>query len=203
MVMQSAGISSRMKRKFKITTHSHHTFPKAENLLKQNFSSEKPNGTWVSDITYIWTPEGWLYLAVILDLFSRYVVGWALSRPVGMHNSLVLQAFEQAIRKREVKPGCIFHSDQGIQYAGENVKERFNQYGFIQSMSSKGNCYDNAVTESFFHSLKTEWVYFEKYQTKEQAKLSIFEYIELFYNRQRKHSSLNYLSPVEYERVHS
>jgi putative transposase len=200
-VMRNAGIVSKTKRKFKVTTHSRHTLPKAENLLRQDFKPEKLNGAWVSDITYIWTLQGWLYLAIILDMFSRCVVGWALGN--SLHHSLVLQAFRQAVKKRAVKAGCIFHSDQGIQYACETVKEQFNRYGFIQSMSGKGNCYDNAFAESFFHSLKTEWVYFEKYQTKEQAKLSIFEYIELFYNRHRKHSSLGYLSPVEYERLHS
>jgi transposase InsO family protein len=196
-LMREASIVSRMKRKFKITTHSKHSLTKVDNLVQQNFSTYKPNRLWVSDITYIWTKEGWLYLAVILDVFSRLVVGWSLSNR--LHHSLVLQAFQQAIRKRGIQPGLIFHSDRGVQYACEDVKEQFRIHQIIQSMSGSGNCYDNALAESFFHSLKTEWIYFEKYQTKEQASLSVFEYIESFYNRQRIHSNLGYQSPEKFE----
>jgi putative transposase len=196
-LMREASITSRVKRKFKVTTHSKHSLAKSDNLVKQNFRVAKPNRLWVSDITYIWTKEGWLYLAVILDVFSRLVVGWSLSNR--LHHSLVLQAFQQAVRKRGIQPGLIFHSDQGIQYACEVVKELLRKHQIIQSMSGSGNCYDNAFAESFFHSLKTEWIYFEKYQTKEQASLSVFEYIESFYNRQRIHSNLGYLSPEKYE----
>ena len=196
-LMREASIASRVKRKFKVTTHSSHSLAKADNLVKQNFSVAKPNRLWVSDITYIWTKEGWLYLAVILDVFSRLVVGWSLSDR--LHHSLVLQAFQQAVRKRGVQTGLIFHSDQGVQYACEVVKELLRKHQIIQSMSGSGNCYDNALAESFFHSLKTEWVYFEKYKTKAQASLSVFEYIESFYNRQRIHSNLGYLSPEKYE----
>jgi len=200
-LMREASIVSRMRRKFKITTHSKHSFTKADNLVRQNFSTEKPNRLWVSDITYIWTKEGWLYLAVIIDVFSRLVVGWSLSNQ--LHHSFVLQAFRQALRKRDVLPGLIFHSDQGVQYACEDVKEQLRKHQIIQSMSGSGNCYDNALAESFFHSLKTEWVYFEKYETKEQASLSVFEYIESFYNRHRFHSNLGYRSPEKYEQFNS
>lgn len=198
-LMREAALFSRMRRKFRITTHSKHSLAKTENLLCQNFSTDRPNRLWVSDITYIWTKEGWVYLAVVLDVFSRYVVGWSLSNR--LHHSLVVQAFQQAVRKRDVRPGLIFHSDQGVQYACEDVKERLRAYQMIQSMSGSGNCYDNALAESFFHSIKTEWIYFQKYATKEQASLSVFEYIESFYNRQRLHSNLGYLSPVNYERL--
>ena len=200
-LMRQASIVSRIKRKFRITTNSRHSLTKADNLVQQNFSIDKPNRLWVSDITYIWTKEGWLYLSVILDVFSRYVVGWSLSHE--LHHSLVLQAFQQALRKRDIRPGLIFHSDQGIQYACEVVKEQLRIHHIIQSMSRYGNCYDNALAESFFHSLKTEWVYFEKYETKEQASLSIFEYIELFYNRQRIHSTIDNLSPEKYEQLNA
>jgi transposase InsO family protein len=200
-LMRQASIVSRMRRKFRVTTHSKHSFPKAANLVRQNFSTDKPNRLWVSDITYIWTKEGWLYLAVIIDVFSRLVVGWALSNR--LHHSLVLQAFQQAVRKRDVQPGLIFHSDQGVQYACEDVKEQLQTHQIIQSMSGSGNCYDNALAESFFHSMKTEWIYFEKYETKEQASLSVFEYIESFYNRQRFHSNLGYRSPEKYEQLNS
>jgi putative transposase len=200
-LMRQASIVSRMRRKFKVTTHSKHSYPKVANLVKQNFSTDKPNRLWVSDITYIWTKEGWLYLAVIIDVFSRLVVGWALSNR--LDHSLVLQAFQQAVRKRDVQPGLVFHSDQGVQYACEDVKEQLRNYQIIQSMSGSGNCYDNALAESFFHSLKTEWIYFEKYETKSQASLSVFEYIESFYNRQRFHSNLAYRSPEKYEQLNS
>jgi len=198
-IMRLASIASRIKRKFRTTTNSRHSLTKADNLVKQNFSAEKPNRLWVSDITYIWTKEGWLYLAVILDVFSRLVVGWSLSHK--LHHSLVLQALKQALRKRHILPGLIFHSDPGAQYACEVFKEQLRINQIIQSMSGSGNCYDNALAESFFHSLKTEWVYFEKYETKEQASLSIFEYIELFYNWQRFHSSIGNMSPARYEQL--
>jgi putative transposase len=200
-LMREASIVSRTIRKFRVTTHSKHSFAKADNLVQQHFSTDKPNRLWVSDITYIWTKEGWLYLAVILDVFSRLVVGWSLSDR--LHHSLVLQAFLQAVRKRNIQPGLIFHSDQGVQYACEVVKEQLRIHKIIQSMSGSGNCYDNALAESFFHSMKTEWVYFEKYQTKEQASLSVFEYIESFYNRQRIHSNLGYQSPEKFEQLNS
>jgi putative transposase len=196
-LMRKGSIVSRMRRKFRITTNSKHSFPKVQNLVRQNFSAYKPNQLWVSDITYIWTREGWLYLAVIIDVFSRLIVGWSLSNT--LHHSIVLHAFQKAIRRRDLRPGLVFHSDQGVQYACEDVKEQLKKYQIIQSMSGSGNCYDNALAESFFHSMKTEWIYFQKYETKRQASLSVFEYIESFYNRRRFHSNLGYLSPEEYE----
>jgi transposase InsO family protein len=197
--MHEASIFSRTKRKFRVTTNSKHSFVKVENLVRQNFNTDKPNRLWVSDITYIWTKEGWLYLAVIIDVFSRLVVGWSLS--TRLHHSLVLQAFRQAVRNRDIQPGLIFHSDQGVQYACEDVKEHLRKHQIIQSMSGSGNCYDNALAESFFHSMKTEWIYFDKMDTRKQASLSVFEYIESFYNRQRIHSNLGYLTPENYEQL--
>jgi len=196
-LMKVNGIVGKAKKKFKATTDSKHNLPVAENLLKQNFETEKPNTVWTSDITYVWTSEGWLYLAVILDLFSRQVVAWAMSDR--LTSDFVVKALYQAIGRRQPASGCILHSDRGIQYASAAFRDVLMAYGFIQSMSRKGNCYDNAVTESFFHTLKTEHVYDYRYETRAEARQSIFEYIEMFYNRQRRHSALGYRSPVSFE----
>ena len=197
--MQKNGIAAKTKRRFKVTTQSKHKHPVAENVLKRNFRATAQNQVWVSDITYVWTREGWLYLAIVLDLFSRQVVGWAMSHCLGQ--DMVLQALRQALVRRGPVPGLIFHSDQGVQYACQAFRELLIQHRIVQSMSGKGNCYDNAVAESFFHTLKTELVYFEDYQTREESRSSIFEYIEVFYNRERRHSALNYLSPVNFEQL--
>ena len=197
--MQKNGIAAKTKRRFKVTTQSRHKHPVAENVLKRNFGATAQNQVWVSDITYVWTREGWLYLAIVLDLFSRQVVGWALSHCLGQ--DIVLQALRQAQLRRGPVPGLIFHSDQGVQYACQAFRELLAQLRIVQSMSGTGNCYDNAVAESFFHTLKTALVYFEDYQTREEARSSIFEYIEVFYNRERRHSALNYVSPVNFEQL--
>jgi putative transposase len=195
--MRKNNIKAKTKKRFKVTTHSKHTHPIAENLLGQDFTAQRPDQVWASDITYLWTREGWLYLAVILDLFSRRIVGWSLSHRLGQE--LVLNAFQQALWRRRPGPGVIFHSDRGVQYACTALRNLLQQHKFIQSMSGKGNCYDNAVVESFFHTLKTELVYFETYYTREDAQNSVFEYMETYYNRTRLHSTLNYCSPVEFE----
>jgi len=195
--MRKNNIKAKTKKRFKVTTHSKHTHPIAENLLSQDFTAQRPDQVWASDITYLWTREGWLYLAVILDLFSRRIVGWSLSHRLGQE--LVLNAFQQALWRRRPGPGVIFHSDRGVQYACTALRNLLQQHKFIQSMSGKGNCYDNAVVESFFHTLKTELVYFETYYTREDAQNSVFEYMETYYNRTRLHSTLNYCSPVEFE----
>ena len=197
LLMKTHGIVGKAKKKFKATTNSTHALSVAENLLKQNFAAEKPNTVWVSDITYVWTSEGWLYLAVILDLFSRQVVGWAMSDR--LTSGFVVKALYQAIGRRHPSSGCILHSDRGIQYASTDFRDVLSAYGFIQIMSRKGNCYDNAVAESFFHTLKTEHVYDYQYETRAEARQSIFDYIEMFYNRQRRHSALGYRSPVSFE----
>lgn len=196
-LMRVNGIVAKAKKKFKATTNSKHDLPVAENLLKQNFVAEKPNTIWVSDITYIGTLEGWLYLAVIIDLYSRQVVGWAMSDR--LTSDFVIKALYQAIGRRNLESCCIFHSDRGVQYASADFREELGAFGFIQSMSRKGNCYDNAVAESFFHTLKIEHVYDYRYETRADARQSIFKYIEMFYNRTRRHSALGYKSPVSFE----
>ena len=195
--MRKNNIKAKTKKRFKVTTHSKHKHPTSANLLNQDFTAQHPDQVWVSDITYLWTREGWLYLAVILDLFSRRIVGWAMSHRLGQE--LVLNAFQQALWRRRPGSGVIFHSDQGVQYACTAFRNLLKEHKFIQSMSGKGNCYDNAVAESFFHTLKTELVYFETYHTREDARNSVFEYIETYYNRFRMHSTINYCSPVQFE----
>lgn len=196
-LMKIHGIAGKAKKKFKATTNSKHNLPVAENLLNQNFVAEKPNTIWVSDITYIATLEGWLYLVVILDLYSRQVVGWAMSNR--LTSDFAVKALYQAIGRRRPASGCILHSDRGVQYASADFRNELKAYGFIQSMSRKGNCYDNAAAESFFHTLKTEHVYDYRYETRTEAIQSVFEYIEMFYNRQRRHSALGYRTPVSFE----
>jgi putative transposase len=197
-IMRINGIRAKTKRKYKRTTDSNHSYPVAENILGQDFNSRVLNKIWVSDITYIWTKEGWLYLCCILDLCSRKIVGWYID--ITLNSSLVIAALSQTITSRGENPGIIFHSDQGSQYASEEVRKYLQGHKMIQSMSRKGNCYDNAVMESFFHTLKTELVSFENFQTRDEAKMKIFDYIEIFYNRQRSHSSIDYLTPEEFER---
>jgi len=180
-LMRINAIRAVSKRKYKATTNSLHNKPAAENLLKQNFSVSEQNKIWVSDITYIWTSAGWLYLAVILEFFSRKVVGWSMSK--SMSANLIKSAIRQALLNRIPAEGMIFHSDRGSQYASESVKFLLKQNKITQSMSRKGNCYDNAVAESFFHTLKVELVNMKNYKTREEAKNDIFEYIEIFYNK--------------------
>jgi transposase InsO family protein len=196
-IMRKNGIMAKTKRKFKVTTQSKHKNPVAENLVKQEFVAQGPNQLWTSDITYVWTKEGWLYLAIILDVFSRSIVGWSLSSRITAE--LVLTAFKRALQRRQVTAGMIFHSDRGSQYASEVIRTVLQQLGIRQSMSGTGNCYDNAITESVFHTIKTELIYFHRYESREEAASSIFEYIEIFYNRQRRHSALNYKSPFDFE----
>jgi transposase InsO family protein len=196
-LMQVHGIMAKTEKKFKATTNSRHNLPIAPNLLNQDFTAATSNRVWVSDITYIHTEEGWLYLSAVLDIYSRQVVGWSMSDR--MTSDFVTEGLYQAIGRRRPPSGCIFHSDRGVQYAAQNFKNVLKTHGFIQSMSRKGNCYDNAVAESFFRTLKTEHVYNYRYKTRKEAKQSIFEYIEVFYNQQRIHSSLGYRTPVSFE----
>jgi transposase InsO family protein len=196
-LMAELGLACKTKRKFKATTNSAHESPVAENVLNRKFSVEKPDQAFVGDITYISTQEGWLYLAVVIDLYSRRVVGWSMSER--MQTSLVNDALMAAIWQRKPAKGLIWHTDRGSQYASESHRLLLAQQGIVQSMSRKGNCWDNAVSESFFHSLKTELIHHENYQTREAAKKSVFEYIEVFYNRQRLHSKNDYLSPADFE----
>lgn len=194
--MRREHLSAKMKKGFK-KTKGNVSIKAAPNLLQQNFKSLEPNQKWVADITYIHTDEGWLYVAAILDLFSRRIVG--LSMDNHSNTSLIINAVKQAILHRQPGKGLIHHSDKGCQYTSNFFKAFLDQYKIVISMNGIGNCYDNAVMESFFHTLKAEHVTFEKYKTREQAKKSIFEYIEVFYNRKRRHSAINYMTPVEFE----
>jgi putative transposase len=196
-LMKKQGLYSLTSRKFKVTTKQGKGARFSENLLDGKFQATRANEIWTSDITYIWTKEGWLYLAVVLDIYSRRIVGWSIQQRAT--SDIVLNALMMAITNRKPGKGIIFHSDRGSQYTSELVRSRLNLYGFRQSMSGKGNCYDNAITETFFSLLKRELVYLTEFETREQARREIFEYIEIFYNRPRIHSSLDYLSPVEFE----
>lgn len=199
-LMNRHGIRAKTVRKFRVTTQSDHHFPIAPNLLNQDFSSEHFGEVWTSDITYIRTSEGWLYLTVILDLYNRQIVGWSMSSGITAMQT-VIPALTMAVNRYKPLPGLIFHSDRGVQYACEEFRNKLSEYQIIQSMSSIGNCYDNAVVESFFSTLKKEHVYHYLYKTRNNAKQSIFQYIEAFYNRIRKHSALGYLSPVQFNRL--
>ena len=198
-LMHINGIAAKTKRRFKATTNSRHCLPVAPNLLNKRFETIGHDKVWVSDITYVWTHAGSLYLATVLDLFSRRIVGWAMGDRIT--SELVIRALNQAVSKRKPAPGLIFHSDRGGQYASDALRWVLTRHGIIQSMSAKGDCYDNAVAESFFHSLKTEYVYFENFRTRAQAQSGIFEYIEVFYNRVRRHSTLGNLSPLAFEQA--
>lgn len=196
-LMRTADVVAKMKRRFKRTTKVNPKANAAPNLLKQDFTAAFANERWVADMTYVATGEGWLYVAAVLDLFSRRIVGLAMSER--MTSNLVITALQQALIHREPQAGLIHHSDRGCQYTSRDFQELLKTRGILVSMSGTGNCYDNAAMESFFHTLKTEHVYFEYYPTREQAKISIFDYVEVFYNRKRRHSTLDYLSPVAFE----
>ena len=196
-LMRENDIRAKAKRKFKVTTDSRHDHPVAPNLLDRQFTVEAPNTVWLADLSYIWTREGWLYLAVVLDLFSRQVVGWAMDEQ--MPQELTLAALDMALQRRRPLPGLMHHSDRGSQYAAGAYQKRLAEHGIVCSMSRKGNCWDNAPMESFFHTLKTELVHHRDYLTRDEARRDIFEYIEVFYNRQRRHSTLGYLSPAQFE----
>jgi putative transposase len=197
-VMQESGLFSRIKRKFVVTTDSKHPYPITENILARNFTATAPNQKWLTDITYILTREGWLYLAAVLDVYSRKIIGWATSEWID--TELVKAALRMATMHRMPEAGLLHHSDRGLQYASDAYQQTLEDLDMICSMSRKGDCWDNAMMESFFGKLKTEWVYHENYQTRKEAKQSLFNYIELFYNGKRRHAALDYISPVEFER---
>lgn len=199
-LMKEAELICKTKRKFKATTDSKHSKPVALNLLERNFTVDQPNHCYVGDITYIPTDEGWLYLATVIDLYSRKIVGWSMSN--NMKAELVNKALLMAIWTRRPASGLIWHTDRGSQYVSDSHLGIIKQHQIIQSMSRKVNCWDNAVAESFFHTLKTELTHQQKFKTREEAKHAIFEYIEVFYNRIRIHSANDYLSPTDYEEVH-
>lgn len=196
-LMQEEGLEGQRKRRFRVTTDSRHSHPVAANELKRNFTASAPNKVWVTDITYIWTREGWIYLAAILDLFSRRVVGWSMDSH--LDRMLALDALGMALRTRRPEAGLIHHSDRGVQYASEEYRSRLREQGIVCSMSRKGDCWDNAVAESFFSTLKAELVHRNDYVSRGHARASVFDYIEAFYNGRRRHSALGYVSPVEHE----
>lgn len=195
--MRYLGLKAKSKKKFKMTTDSSHNLPVAENLLNRDFTASEPNQKWVGDISYIWTGEGWLYLATVIDLYSRAVIGWSLQST--MSRNLVCDALMMALWRRGFPKKVLFHSDRGSQYCSQDYQSVLKHYGLICSMSRKGNCWDNSVAESFFHTIKTELIYNENYATREAAKQSIFQYIEVYYNRVRRHSAIGLISPMELE----
>lgn len=196
-LMRENGICAKQKRKYKATTNSTHNLPVAPNILGAMDPVSEENEVWITDITYLWTREGWLYLAAVMDLFSRRIIGWAASSR--MKTGLVSQAFGRALALRGPVPGLVHHSDRGSQYASIAYQKLLKVSGVICSMSRKGNCYDNAVMESFWHSLKVEWLFDFEFETRREAVQEIGEYIDGFYNRERRHSSLGYVSPIELE----
>src|SRR5579871_4696250 len=196
--MRAANLKAVLAKRFVVTTDSNHALPVAQNLLDRQFEVEHPNRVWTADISYVWTSDGWLYLAVVLDLFSRRIVGWAMGTT--LERSLVLSALEMALTSRTPEAGLLCHSDRGSQYASGDYQKALEQAGAICSMSRKGNCWDNAPTESFFASLKKELVYRTHFASRSEAKAAIFEWIEVWYNRKRRHSSLGYLSPEAFEK---
>ncbi|AMK78910.1 transposase [Methylomonas denitrificans] len=195
--LRRQGLVAKAARKFKATTNSKHNLPVFDNLLQQDFSATAPNQKWVGDITYLWTDEGWLYLAVIIDLFSRQVVGWSMAER--MTTDLVCDALRMATFRRKRPKGVIVHSDRGSQYCSYAYRQLLQQHQMLGSMSAKGNCYDNACAESFFHSLKVEAIHGERFDTREAMRQTVFEYIETDYNPVRLHSTNGFLSPVELE----
>jgi putative transposase len=200
-LMREKKLAARTRRRFRTTTDSRHKFPIAPNLLERDFTAEAPDQSWVTDITFLWTKQGWLYLAVILDLFSRRVVGWATSQNVDRH--LALAALDMALFQRRPLRGLVHHSDRGSTYASDDYQNALRARGFECSMSRKGDCWDNAVAESFFSTLKREMENIDELESRAAATLSVREYIEGFYNLQRRHSAINYNSPVEFELLHS
>lgn len=198
-LMQLANVVAKQKKKFKATTDSKHQLPVAPNVLDRNFVVSRPDIVYCSDITYIWTAEGWLYLAVVIDLYSRKIVGWSLKNR--MTKELVINALQMAIWRRRPSPGLVFHSDRGSQYCSNDFQRFLKENRMTSSMSRKGNCWDNSVAESFFGSLKTERVFDSIYYTRETARRDIVDYIEMFYNSRRRHSYLGYLSPNDFEKM--
>ena len=198
-LMKKHGIKSKRKLKWKATTNSNHNLPVAPNLLEQNFNVKDPNTVWVGDITYNWTNEGWLYTAIVKDLCTKDVVGYAMGDR--MTKELVIKAMEMALKREQPKAGLIFHSDRGSQYCSNDFKKLLAANQIRQSMSRKGNCYDNACAENFFSCLKCECTNFYNFRNRDEAKQTIFEYIEVYYNRQRRHAALGWVTPATYKKL--
>jgi len=197
-LMRDNGFRVVRTRKYKVTTDSNHRFNIAPNLLDRNFHADRPNQKWAGDISYIWTREGWLYLAVMIDLHSRRVIGWAVSNR--LKRDLAIRALDMAIALRRPPPGCIHHTDRGSQYCSHDYQKRLRKYGLKVSMSRKGNCWDNAIVETFFKTIKAELIWRNSWQTRRQVEIALFEYINGFYNPRRRHSTLGGKSPIQFER---
>lgn len=195
-IMRQEGIQSKLAKKYKATTNSNHHLPVAENVLNRQFTADKPNQKMVSDITYLWTDQGWLYVAAVMDLCGQKIVG--LSMGERMTKDLVINALESACMRVRPPRGVVIHSDRGSQYCSNDYQNLLNRHGFVCSMSRKGNCWDNAPMESFWGKMKYEWLYEQHFLTREQARAAVFEYVEIFYNRQRLHEANGYLTPEEY-----
>lgn len=198
-LMLQGGVECKQRRRYRVTTQSNHKLPIADNVLNREFYVKTPNKVWLADITYLWTQEGWFYLAAVLDAFSRRIVGWSMADH--MREELVEDALTMAIGRRQPDKGLLHHSDRGCQYASDKYQHFLNKQGIIVSMSRKGNCWDNSVMERFFGSLKSERTDGKNYVTREQAKADVIDYIEMFYNSQRLHSTLNYVSPMQFEKL--
>jgi transposase InsO family protein len=198
-LMRLAQVTAKQRKKFKATTDSKHNMPVASNLLKREFAVTAPDRVYCSDITYVWTKEGWLYLAIVLDLFSRRVVGWSMSTRIT--KELVINALKMSTWRRRPERGLVFHSDRGSQYCSNAFQKELKKYGMISSMSRRGDCWDNSVAESFFSTLKIERIFDSVYRTREEARAEIIDYIEMFYNSKRRHSYLGYLSPNDFEKM--
>ncbi len=198
-LMKRLGLKVRQKRKYKVTTDSNHKLPVAQNILNRDFSPSAPNRAWGTDITYLWTQQGWVYLAVVIDLYSRRVVGWSMDRR--MKKALVIRALMMAVNLRKPPVGLIHHSDRGSQYASHDYQKLLKQYGMICSMSRKGNCWDNAPIERFFSSLKREWTGNRWYRTRQEVMADVREYVAVYYNSKRLHSTLGYTTPMDYEKT--
>lgn len=197
-LMRENGLRARQPRRFKRTTDSRHAFPVAPNLLDQDFSAERPHETWGADISYIWTQEGWLYLAVVIDLYARRIVGWAVSDR--LHTELALRALRRALAVQRPAAGLLHHSDRGSQYCSIEYQATLRKHGLLISMSGKGNCYDNSMAETFFKTLKSELVWRTRFQTRSEAREALARYIDGFYNPIRRHSALDFVSPAQFER---
>ncbi len=196
-LMRELQLCGTPKRRYQVTTDSAHDAPVAPNLLQRDFEAERPNQRWATDITYVWTWQGWMYVAVVIDLFSRRIVGWAMKPH--LRTELALEALRMALGRRMPEPGLVHHSDRGVQYAAHRYQNVLHQHGLVCSMSRKGDCWDNAVTESFFARLKTELLHRQSWPTARAAKDAVARYIEGWYNPRRLHSSLGYLSPIQFE----
>ena len=197
-IMKENNIKSKTVKKYKATTNSNHSLPISPNLLNQNFTVDAPGKVWVTDITYVWTSQGWLYLATVMDLFSRRIIGWAMDKR--MTKELVILALQRALWRQPPQKGLIHHSDRGSQYCSKAYRALLDKHNIISSMSRKGNCYDNACIESFHSIIKKEWIFHEKYRTRAQAQASILDYILHFYNCKRIHGTIGYKTPIAYEK---